>query len=132
MAGSAALSRTHIWSVSAPAKVGSIKFGWDQTAGNFNANYKIEGVAPYTLFGDGSNGTDYFPGTLTSGLHKLVATAFSSSGATGTNLGTRTVNFTVTGGTQQNNTVTSTQFGQLRLIQDNPPRTIFLDFRLVF
>jgi len=32
----------------------------------------------------------------------------------------------------QNNTVTSTQFGQLRLIQDNSPRTIFLDFRLVF
>ena len=42
--------------------IGSIKFGYDPTAGSFNANYHTESLAPYTLLGENNNGKDFIGG----------------------------------------------------------------------
>ena len=39
-----------------------MKFGWDPTPGQFNANFRNETQAPYALFGDQNNGADYLAG----------------------------------------------------------------------
>ena len=81
----------------APTNVASIKFGWDSTAGQFNANYRIESLLPYALFADANNGTTYNAGTFTPGNHTLSATPYSMQGASGTVGTTSTIHFTVVG-----------------------------------
>jgi hypothetical protein len=68
---------------------GSVVFGMDS-----NAKYRVENVVPYALMGD-SGGTSFGGFTPTVGKHAITATAFSSTGGAGTNLGSTTVNFTV-------------------------------------
>ena len=76
-----------------PATVGSVQFNYDG-----NANYKVEGLAPYTIAGDNvaSNGTvDYLPWTPAVGAHTLVVTPFTKGGASGTAGTPLSVSFTV-------------------------------------
>jgi hypothetical protein len=76
--------------------VGSVKFGWDPTAGVFNSSFHTETQAPYTLFGDQNNGADYLPGTISKGNHTLTGTVFSAAGGGGTAQGSLTIKFAVT------------------------------------
>ena len=69
--------------------VGSIRFGLDA-----NPSFRTESGAPYALAGDNSG--DYNPWTPTPGNHLLTATAWSEGGAGGTELGSLSVDFTVT------------------------------------
>jgi hypothetical protein len=62
--------------------VGSVRFGYDATPGNFNPNFRVESSAPLALFGD--VGGNYNAGTLQVGEHTLTGTAFSGANATGT------------------------------------------------
>ena len=68
--------------------VGSIRFGLDGTA-----NFQTESTPPYAMAGDNSG--DYSSWTPTIGNHSLTATAYSESGAGGSVLDTRTLNFSV-------------------------------------
>lgn len=77
-----------------PATVGSVRFAYDG-----NANYKIEGLAPYAIGGD--NGTidgrpNYNAWTPAVGSHTLTVTPYTGGGAGGTAGTPLTVNFTVT------------------------------------
>ncbi len=91
-----------------PTTVGSVKFGYDPTAGQFNANYRTESLLPYALFADSNNGTKYNAGTFTQGNHTLTGTCFSGTNGAGTAGSTTTLHFSVTNGVvNQNNTVTS-------------------------
>jgi hypothetical protein len=72
--------------------VGSIRWGYDG-----NANFKVEGSAPYSINGDDNK--NFRPFAMTAGTHTITATAYSGAGATGTVLGTITRTFTVVAGT---------------------------------
>src|SRR5215217_3345055 len=63
-----------------PATVGSVRFGYDS-----NSNYRTESTAPYALAGDSSG--NYNAWIPTVGSHTITATAYSSSGASGTQIG---------------------------------------------
>jgi hypothetical protein len=76
--------------------IGSVKFGWDQTPGQFNANYHIESLAPYTLLGENNNGKDFIGVTPTKGAHTITLTAYTGSGAGGSVINTKTIHFTIT------------------------------------
>ncbi len=81
-------TRLNIRANTSPAKVGSVRFGFDG-----NANAHIESGTPYALFGDTSG--NYIPGTLSVGAHTLSGTPYTGSAASGT-AGTRlTISFTV-------------------------------------
>src|SRR5206468_3430680 len=77
-----------------PSVVGSVKFGYDLTAGAFNPNFRIENLVPYALFADDTHGK-FFAGTFTLGGHTLVATPFTGAGATGAAGTAKTVHFSV-------------------------------------
>ena len=98
-----------------PATVGSVRFAYDA-----NANYKVEGLAPYAIAGD--NGTtasgtpNYNPWTPAVGSHTLTVTPYTAGGGGGTAGTPLTVNFTVT------NTPPATGGGSLRT-PENPANT---------
>jgi len=76
--------------------IGSVKFGYDQVAGNFNANYHTEGLAPYTLLGENNNGKDFIGVAPTKGAHTITLTAYTGGGAGGSVINTKTIHFTIT------------------------------------
>jgi hypothetical protein len=76
-----------------PSPTGSVKFGYDQVAGSFNPNFRIENLLPYALFADNNGDLNGFVPTL--GSHTLSATAYTARGATGTAGQTFTIHFTV-------------------------------------
>jgi hypothetical protein len=76
--------------------VGSVKFGWDPTPGQFNTSFHTESTSPYTLFGDLNSGKDYIAGTFAKGSHTLTGTVYSASGGSGSKLGALTIHFSVT------------------------------------
>jgi hypothetical protein len=73
-------NKFNVRAVTAPAKVGSVKFVLDGVT-------KVENAAPYTLAGDAprpDGSTDYKPITFSPGSHILKVTAYSGANATGT------------------------------------------------
>ncbi|MBD0255610.1 MAG: T9SS type A sorting domain-containing protein [Cytophagales bacterium] len=73
-------NKFNVRAVTAPAKVGSVKFVLDGVT-------KVENAAPYTLAGDAlkpDGSIDYKPITFTPGSHNLKVTAYSGANATGT------------------------------------------------
>jgi hypothetical protein len=73
-------NKFNVRAITAPAKVGSVKFVLDGVA-------RVENAAPYTLAGDGpkpDGSTDYKPITFSPGSHVLKVTAYSGPDATGT------------------------------------------------
>ena len=76
--------------------IGSVKFGYDPTAGNFNANYHIESLGPYTLLGENNNGKDFIGVAPTKGAHTITITTYTGSGAGGSVINTKTIHFTIT------------------------------------
>jgi hypothetical protein len=74
--------------------VGSVRFGYDQNPGDFDASYRIENESPFALFGDDEDG-DYYGRTPVLGLHTLSATPFSLDDAEGVLGVGRTIQFTV-------------------------------------
>lgn len=64
---------------------------------------RTENVAPYALFGDSSG--NYANGNLSDGSYSLTATAFSGKNASGTNLGSSSINFTVGGAGKSSDSV---------------------------
>lgn len=72
-----------------PATVGSVVFSLDGLV------IQTEGIAPYTIAGDQSSGTNYNPWTISPGTYTLTVTPYDGSGGTG-NAGTpMTVNLEV-------------------------------------
>lgn len=71
-----------------PANVGSVRFDLDGTT-----SYRVEGTPPYSLAGD--SGGNYSAWTPALGAHRLTATPFSGSGATGGAGAPLTVTFSV-------------------------------------
>lgn len=79
-----------------PATVGSVVFRLDGT------NIKTESIAPYTIAGDQSNGTDYLPWNIAPGMYTLTVTPYSATGGGG-NAGTpMTVQLEIINSIQQN------------------------------
>ncbi len=73
-------NKFNVRAVTAPAKVGSVKFVLDGVS-------KVENAAPYTLAGDApkaDGSIDYKPITFSPGSHVLKVTAYSGANATGT------------------------------------------------
>ncbi len=73
-------NKFNVRAITAPAKVGSVKFVLDGVT-------KVENAAPYTLAGDApkpDGSTDYKPITFSPGSHVLKVTAYSGPDATGT------------------------------------------------
>jgi N-acetylneuraminic acid mutarotase len=75
-----------------PAKVGSVRFGYDGAA-----NYRTETYAPYTIAGDSFNTQviDYYPWTPSVGAHTLTVTAFTGASGSGSASNAYVVRFTV-------------------------------------
>ncbi|WP_158211881.1 Ig-like domain-containing protein [Robiginitalea sediminis] len=73
-----------------------------QLSGALNSN-RIESVAPYSAFGD-VNG-DYAPTNLPDGNYTLTATFYSGGNASGTQLASRSVSFSVGSGSNSGKTV---------------------------
>ncbi len=87
------LGTTHlsIRANTSPARVGSVKFGYDS-----QANYRTENQAPYAIAGDENQGGDYFAWTPSLGSHTLTATPYVGGNATGTAGRAESLCFTVT------------------------------------
>jgi hypothetical protein len=79
----------NIRAVTNPATVGSVRFGYDA-----NGAYRTENGAPYALAGDTTG--DYNPWTPTVGSHKVSATPYSGTSASGTQGTPLTIAFDVT------------------------------------
>lgn len=87
------VSGVNIRANTSPAQVGSVVLSLSGTA----SQSQTENVQPYALFGDSSgNYNAWTPGV---GSYTLSASAFSSSGGSGTTGGATVISFTVTGGT---------------------------------
>gem|GEM_PF-3437343 len=71
-----------------PAKVGSVKIGW-----NGNASYRVESLAPYELFG-GPVG-DTYAGAIPNGTHTFTGTPYENEGAKGAKGTSGSVTFTI-------------------------------------
>lgn len=74
-----------------PAQVGSVRFGLDSSP-----VYRTENVIPYALEGDSSG--DYTEWNYTLGQHTVTATAYDGNNASGTELLSQTITFTIVRG----------------------------------
>ena len=74
-----------------PAKVGSVKIGW-----NGNANYRTETLAPYELFGGPAG--DTYGGTIANGTHTFTGTPYTEASGKGTAGTSASVTFTIVDG----------------------------------
>ena len=59
---------------------------------------KTESVPPYSLYGDGSNGSDFYGGTFNTGNYTIKTTPYSANGASGQVGMDYSINFSVTDG----------------------------------
>ena len=59
---------------------------------------KTESVPPYALYGDGSNGSDFYGDTFSTGNYTIKATPYSANGASGQIGMEYSINFSVTDG----------------------------------
>jgi hypothetical protein len=80
--------RLNVRADTAPATVGSVRFGLDG-----DSDYRVENGAPYALAGN--SGGDYFAWTPSVGTHTITATPYSASGGTGTAGRQLSIKFTV-------------------------------------
>ena len=77
-----------------PAVVGSVQMN---LTGPITRN-QVEGLAPYSLYGDSGGGTDYSGVAFPSGTYTITATAYSGSGLSGNVLGTLSLSFSIGSG----------------------------------
>ena len=81
-----------------PGIVGSVDF---ELTGAMNRT-QTENLAPYTLFGDQSNGQDYLGGIFSAGQYNLSATPYGLAFTSGTQGQTKTISFTLAEGSMVN------------------------------
>jgi N-acetylneuraminic acid mutarotase len=70
--------------------IGSVRWTLDG-----NTSYRIENYAPYLIGGDANGGADVLPWSIAKGTHTITVTAYSAANASGTNLGSKSVTFTI-------------------------------------
>ena len=102
--------------------VGSVRFGYDLNSGSFNSNFHTESQAPFSLNGD--TVTKYTPVKFNAGSHTMSGTLFSGGGGGGTNLGSSTIHFTVSGIGQPPTQATVASFSLINAATDQVIKTL--------